>query len=118
MEQELAGDIEAKGDGPEDDSLVEEDGDGGGAKVASPLRGDSAEGLEAAPEEPDAASGAVLVAGSGIVLQSFTLTFVAEWGDRSQIATIAMGADQDLIGVTLGGAPTPRATTAPPPTAR
>eukprot|EP00966_Prymnesium_polylepis_P240586 5563778-Prymnesium_polylepis.1 len=39
-----------------------------------------------------------------IVLQAFTLTFVAEWGDRSQIATIAMAADQDLVGVTLGGA--------------
>lgn len=40
---------------------------------------------------------------SPIVLQAFTLTFVAEWGDRSQISTIAMGADQDVVGVTLGG---------------
>ncbi|KAL3901464.1 MAG: hypothetical protein SGPRY_012270, partial [Prymnesium sp.] len=39
---------------------------------------------------------------SPIVLQAFTLTFVAEWGDRSQISTIAMGADQDVVGVTLG----------------
>ena len=29
---------------------------------------------------------------SRIFLQSFTLTFLAEWGDRSQIATIILGA--------------------------
>ncbi len=39
---------------------------------------------------------------SPIVIQCFTMTFVAEWGDRSQIATIAMAASQDVYGVTLG----------------
>lgn len=35
-----------------------------------------------------------------IFSQAFTLTFLAEWGDRSQIATIAMAAAQDPFGGT------------------
>jgi len=31
------------------------------------------------------------------------MTFLAEWGDRSQIATIALAAQKDAFGVTLGG---------------
>jgi putative Ca2+/H+ antiporter (TMEM165/GDT1 family) len=37
-----------------------------------------------------------------ILTQAFTITFLAEWGDRSQIATIAMAAAQDPWGVALG----------------
>ncbi|KAK7496454.1 hypothetical protein BaRGS_00012376 [Batillaria attramentaria] len=40
---------------------------------------------------------------SAIFLESFTLTFLAEWGDRSQIATIILGAREDVMGVILGG---------------
>jgi len=37
-----------------------------------------------------------------VLLQAFTLTFLAEWGDRSQIATIALAASKDPYGVTFG----------------
>jgi len=40
---------------------------------------------------------------SAILSQAFTLTFLAEWGDRSQIATIALASAKDPYGVTLGG---------------
>lgn len=35
--------------------------------------------------------------------QALTLTFLAEWGDRSQIATIALAASKDPYGVIAGG---------------
>ena len=38
-----------------------------------------------------------------VFTQAFTLTFLAEWGDRSQIATIALAAAKDPFGVVLGG---------------
>lgn len=38
-----------------------------------------------------------------ILTQAFTLTFLAEWGDRSQIATIALAASKNPYGVVLGG---------------
>jgi len=37
-----------------------------------------------------------------VFVQSFTLTFFAEWGDRSQIATISLASVNDPIGVTIG----------------
>ncbi|XP_064405208.1 putative divalent cation/proton antiporter TMEM165 isoform X2 [Halichondria panicea] len=40
---------------------------------------------------------------SPIFVQAFTLTFLAEWGDRSQLTTIVLGAREDPIGVTIGG---------------
>ncbi|XP_066998630.2 putative divalent cation/proton antiporter TMEM165 [Anabrus simplex] len=40
---------------------------------------------------------------SRIFLQSFSLTFLAEWGDRSQLTTIILAAREDVVGVTIGG---------------
>lgn len=40
---------------------------------------------------------------SRVFLQAFTLTFLAEWGDRSQLTTIILGANQDVYGVIIGG---------------
>lgn len=37
-----------------------------------------------------------------VFVQSFVLTFLGEWGDRSQIATIALGAADNVYLVTLG----------------
>jgi Ca2+/H+ antiporter, TMEM165/GDT1 family len=38
-----------------------------------------------------------------VVIESFVLTFVAEWGDRTQIATIPLAAAKNPLGVTIGG---------------
>ncbi|MEH2066800.1 MAG: TMEM165/GDT1 family protein [Nostoc sp.] len=37
-----------------------------------------------------------------ILIKAFVLTFMAEWGDRTQIATIALAAGNNAIGVTTG----------------
>eukprot|EP00899_Mesostigma_viride_P007134 jgi/Mesvir1/16421/Mv18150-RA.3 len=38
-----------------------------------------------------------------IFIEAFTLTFLAEWGDRSQVATVGLATQEDFVGVTLGG---------------
>lgn len=40
---------------------------------------------------------------SPILVQTFTLTIVGEWGDKSQIATITLAASESVVGVALGG---------------
>ena len=40
---------------------------------------------------------------SPVLVETFVITFLAEWGDRSQIATIGLAASSDLVGVTIGG---------------
>ena len=75
------------------------------------------EELRAAEREVAASSGAVGGTGSGngwketlvglcgdaVVIESFAMSFFAEWGDRSQIATIGLAASNSIVGVTLGG---------------
>ncbi|GAB4300108.1 MAG: TMEM165/GDT1 family protein [Oscillatoriaceae cyanobacterium] len=39
----------------------------------------------------------------GVLVKAFVLTFVAEWGDRTQIATIALAAANHPVGVIIGG---------------
>jgi Ca2+/H+ antiporter, TMEM165/GDT1 family len=38
-----------------------------------------------------------------VFLESLSLTFVAEWGDRTQFATVALALQHNPIGVILGG---------------
>lgn len=40
---------------------------------------------------------------SRVLVMSFTMTFLAEWGDRSQITTILLATHDNPYGVTLGG---------------
>ena len=63
------------------------------------LEDEQIEALEAIEKREQAA--AVRTA-PATVLEAFTLTFVAEWGDRTQLATIALAAAQHPVGVVLG----------------
>ncbi|KAJ0098391.1 hypothetical protein Patl1_21477 [Pistacia atlantica] len=38
-----------------------------------------------------------------VCLKAFSLTFIGEWGDKSQLATIGLAADENTLGVVLGG---------------
>ncbi|CAH2057189.1 unnamed protein product, partial [Iphiclides podalirius] len=38
-----------------------------------------------------------------VLLQAASLTFLAEWGDRSQLATVVLATREDAVGVVVGG---------------
>jgi putative Ca2+/H+ antiporter (TMEM165/GDT1 family) len=40
---------------------------------------------------------------SPVWIQTFVMTFLAEWGDRSQIATVALSGSQNAVWVVMGG---------------
>lgn len=40
---------------------------------------------------------------SRVFMQAFTMTFLAEWGDRSQLTTIILSARENVYGVIIGG---------------
>jgi len=83
VEEEL---VTKKGDGSEaDDPTVDvEAGDGGEVNKKSLLQTIGEANLK-------------------VFTQAFTLTFLAEWGDRSQIATIALASSKNVFGVIVGG---------------
>lgn len=98
--------MDAEGEGPSDElAEVEEELLGMSSKK------DSMD-IEMASNSPNGRSSAssewtslcvLSKSGMAVLSQSFTMTFLAEWGDRSQIATIALAAAKNVYGVTLGG---------------
>ena len=63
------------------------------------LEDEQAEAMEAVDErEKDMATWSF----RSIMVQAFSLTFIAEWGDRTQIATITLASAHNAFGVLLG----------------
>jgi len=54
-------------------------------------------------ESGDLRNPSVVLFTSKIFIQAFTMTFLAEWGDRSQLATVILAAREDVYGVCVGG---------------
>ncbi len=63
------------------------------------LADEEADALEAVEERE---AGVVKWTVGKVLIEAFTLTFVAEWGDRTQFATIALAAANHPVGVVLG----------------
>jgi putative Ca2+/H+ antiporter (TMEM165/GDT1 family) len=63
------------------------------------LDGEQAEALEVVEQREQ---GVVLWSARAVVMEAFALTFVAEWGDRTQIATITLASSHHPHGVLLG----------------
>ena len=94
---------EMKGEGPseelqevEEELISKKEGEGAG-------HGDEEVGSDSAPAGTTKVFASQSKAEWAVFTQAFTLTFLAEWGDRSQIATIALAASKNVMGVILGG---------------
>jgi putative Ca2+/H+ antiporter (TMEM165/GDT1 family) len=71
------------------------------SRMAGPgsLDDEQAEALDAVKERE---AGVAQWTVGKVLVEAFTLTFVAEWGDRTQFATIALAAANHPLGVVLG----------------
>ena len=84
--------------------VIENGDDNGGAVKRRGGGGGANKNLKHAPSSGLSSAGDF--SGSSweaVFLQALSMTFLAEWGDRSQIATIALAAAKDPWGVTIGG---------------
>ncbi|GAY39217.1 hypothetical protein CUMW_042660 [Citrus unshiu] len=79
--------------------------------VSTLLDAASTDGLKSEDEQKEAelavsefsGNGAGIIAAASIIISTFTLVFVAEWGDKSFFSTIALAAASSPLGV-IGGA--------------
>lgn len=71
------------------------------SRMAGPgsLADEQAEALEAVEEREAGVSQWTV---RSVLIEAFSLTFVAEWGDRTQFATVALAAAHHPVGVVLG----------------
>ena len=87
-----------------DSLLAWEGGSGEREEVEAELAGKGGKGKGKAAKGAKAKGKAVRAPLlSPVLLEVFSLTFLAEWGDKSQIATIGLAASSNPLGVTLGG---------------
>ncbi|KAK9841162.1 hypothetical protein WJX74_001264 [Apatococcus lobatus] len=60
-------------------------------------------GVQKASQQKEGPAGALRRILSPVFMEVCAVTFLAEWGDRSQIATIGLAASSNAAGVALGG---------------
>ena len=87
--QEVEQELISKKDEGESSAADVESGDGDGSKDEKYRAAQAYSGMDTAQLK--------------VLTQSFMLTFLAEWGDRSQIATIALASTKNVYGVIVGG---------------
>jgi len=83
--EEVQAELKSKDDDDVESQLLPKDGGNDGYRLPSALRR------------------ILFACCSRVFLQAFTMTFMAEWGDRSQLATIILAAREDIPGVCIGG---------------
>jgi putative Ca2+/H+ antiporter (TMEM165/GDT1 family) len=100
----LLKDAHEMGEGPSDE-LQEVEEELINKKEGAAAEDNDVEDGDGSKTKKGSSSGAVFRAPDNfkVFTQAFTLTFLAEWGDRSQIATVALAAQKNAFGVALGG---------------